>query len=268
MLRILLSAILFVVGSAATSGGAEPAQWPVELSIGQFKIHCDFELASSRALTDELEKLSADVEQLLRLSSERKTVHIVLFETPEAYTRYMRNYFPKLPERRALYIQDRGPGMLFTHLHDEVRTDLRHEVTHALLNEHSTPLPLWLDEGLAEYFEVEERLRFGGNPYLSEVAERTKSGYIPSLHQLESVDKLAHFGDAHYRDSWSWIHFLLHRSAATRELLVGYLQRCRSGQPQLEFSRQLSGLMPQADAEYQQHYAALLSGTRGGPAAQ
>ena len=239
------------------SSGAEPGQWPLELTIRQFKIHGDFKFDASHELSAELNGLSHDVESLLQLPSERETVHIVLFETQAAYARYMRNYFPKLPVRRAIFIQDRGPGMLFTHWHNEVRTDLRHEVTHALLNENAAPLPLWLDEGLAEYFEVAAGDRFDASPYLKPVAERARQGYVPSLLELESIGELSEFGNEHYRDSWSWLHFLLHRSAATRALLIDYLHRCRSGEKQLELSRQLARQLPDMSTEYQQHFAAL-----------
>ncbi len=237
---------------------AEPNDWPHELSIRQFKIHCDFELRDSRELTSQLDSLTRSVEELLRITSERKPVHIVLFETSAAYERYMHNYFPKLPARRAIFIQDRGPGMLFTHWHDDVQTDLRHEVTHALLNEQSAPLPLWLDEGLAEYFEVAEEQRFDANPYLDEVAELARAGVVPSLLQLEAIDQLENFENTQYRDSWAWIHFLLHRTHETRMLLVDYLQRCRAGDQQLEFSRQLVKVLPKLNAEFQQHFTSLV----------
>ncbi len=250
-------ATLFALRPASLSHGADPRPWPSELTIRQFKIHSDFALPAPNELTAELDALSHDLEQMLQLTSERKTVHIVLFETPKEYARYMRTYFPKLPERRALFIQDRGPGMLFTHWHADVRTDIRHEVTHALLNEQAAPLPLWLDEGLAEYFEVDASLRFEANPHVPEVAERSSNGIIPSLLELERVTQLDSFGHSQYRDSWSWIHFLLHRNQETRALLVLYLQRCRSGEQQMELSRQLVVLLPNLHAEYQEHYASM-----------
>jgi len=250
-------ATLFALLTVSPSLAADPRPWPSELTIRQFKIHSDFALPAPSELTAELDALSRDLEQMLQLTSERKTVHIVLFETPTEYARYMRTYFPKLPERRALFIQDRGPGMLFTHWHADVRTDIRHEVTHALLNEQAAALPLWLDEGLAEYFEVEASLRFDANPYAAEVAQRASEGIVPSLLELERVSLLENFGHSLYRDSWSWIHFLLHRSSKTRGLLVQYLKHCRGGERQLPLSRQLVSLLPDLNAEYQQHYALL-----------
>ncbi len=238
---------------------AEPRKWPVELTVGQFKIHSDFELGSHRRLATELTRMSQDVSTLLGVSTTDAPIHVVLFQSAGEYGRYMQAYFPALPQRRAIFIQDRGPGMLFTHWHEDVATDLRHEVVHALLNDGSGTLPLWLDEGLAEYFEVDARLRYSGNPYADEVTERARGGFIPSLAQLERVNDLQHFHDEHYRDSWAWVHFLIHRRSETRQLLTRYLNDARSGAPILDMSRQLPELVPDLEAEYQEHFRILVS---------
>ena len=236
---------------------AEPRDWPVELAIGRFQIHSDFELAAATPLSHELASVSQDVRDLLGIGSEERPVHVVLFQSAHEYHRYMQNYFPQLPKRRALYIQDRGPGMLFTHWHGEVASDLRHEITHAILNDSSQALPLWLDEGLAEYFEVEGSQRFGDSAYLPDVCQRSAQGVVPSLKQLEEVTELTHFREPHYRDSWSWVHYLLHRNAATRALLTRYIAAVRQGTETLPLSRQLPQLTADINADFAQHFSAL-----------
>jgi len=49
----------------------------------------------------------------------------------------------------------KGPSSLlvFAYQRSELPQDLRHECAHALIHLHFQQLPLWLDEGLAEYFE-------------------------------------------------------------------------------------------------------------------
>ena len=44
--------------------------------------------------------------------------------------------------------------LVYTFWSDHLRQDLRHELTHALLNGVTKEVPLWLDEGLAEYYEL------------------------------------------------------------------------------------------------------------------
>ena len=55
-----------------------------------------------------------------------------------------------------------------------VRTDLRHELTHALLHGVLQDVPLWLDEGLAVYFELPPANE-GVNPHHLEVLCRWPS---------------------------------------------------------------------------------------------
>lgn len=254
---------LGALGLGALGWAAEPQQWPVELQVGRFEIHADFNVSTATQLRPELSNLAADVHELLEISSSEQPVHVVLFATGYEYRRYMHNYFPQLPERRALFIQDRGPGMLFAHWHADVISDLRHEITHALLNDSSQPLPLWLDEGLAEYFEAERQQRLDGNDYLAEVVGRAASGIVPSLKQLEEIDQLENFRESHYRDSWAWVHFLLHRSTATRQTLKRYLAELRSGAEPLPLSRQLPLIANDASGEFLAHFGHLTSSIKG-----
>src|SRR5947209_8380306 len=67
---------------------------------------------------------------------------------------------PAVPRPRASIVaQARGHGggdelPVYTFNGDHIRQDLRHELTHALLHSVLKDVPLWLDEGLAEFFEL------------------------------------------------------------------------------------------------------------------
>ena len=73
---------------------------------------------------------------------------------------FMVSKYPKLPSRRAFFVaQTRGVGrsedlLIYTYWGERVQQDLRHELTHALLHSVLKDVPLWLDEGLAEYYEL------------------------------------------------------------------------------------------------------------------
>jgi hypothetical protein len=58
--------------------------------------------------------------------------------------------------------------MVFAYRGEDFETDLRHECTHALLNAALPVVPLWLDEGLAEYFEVLPQSAIARKPASSE----------------------------------------------------------------------------------------------------
>lgn len=259
-LSILLS-LVFIAYFAQTglnhdlAAQQEGRDWPFEAKVDQFLLHSDFELNDPQRLESILGGLRSDISQALNLPEQKSSIHVVLFSNAKEYSRYMNHYFPSIEPRRAIYLQDRGPGMLFTFWHDDIDTDLRHEAAHAVLNQSGVQLPLWLDEGVAEYFEVQRDKRFSQNGYGAEVAQRAAKGLVPSLLDLERIAEMSEFKDAHYRDSWAWIHFLLHRRQETRQLLIDYIARHRKLVPQANLSRQLAEIVADPTVEFQQHFS-------------
>src|SRR5690606_12817525 len=118
-------------------------------------------------------------------------VRVYLLASQESYQRYVQQYFPDVPYRRALFVKTRGPGMVFAFDNAEFAVDVRHESTHALLHSSLPNVPLWLDEGLAEYFEVERALRASGNPHLARVKWGLRVARLPTLETLEAKVSLA-----------------------------------------------------------------------------
>lgn len=261
--RVLLSCVLSVcLWCEATVFGQDAAEatssWKNEFQLGRFQIHCDFELATKEQLLGELQSISQDLEKLLKIPQQTSKIHIVLFSTEKEYRRYMQNYFPDVPNRRAVFLQDRGPGMLFAYLHSDIETDLRHEVTHALLNSGPHPLPLWLDEGLAEYFENPPNLRFRGNKYAEQIGKQLDELSMQNIPQLESQKSIQDLSNADYRDSWAWVHFMIHRSPDTRLALIRFLEMNRNRQPShLSLQRALQHACPDLQAEFRHHFQQL-----------
>jgi len=262
--RITVTILSLVVSSFATAIGklqsTEPTtKWASQKQVGRFHIHSDFVLPDHEPLIGELRNISGEVSQMLAIPADDQPIHVVLFANAKEYTRYIKCYFPTVPDRRALYIQHRGPGMLFAHWHNDVKVDIRHEVVHGLLNSQSSPLPLWLDEGLAEYFEVIEQNRMYSNPHLSQVFNCTQLDYVPALEDLERLTTIEQLGADQYRDSWAWVHFLLHRRAETRQLLVQHLTQIRTASSTVPLSRLVSTSIPNWRSEFKEHFRALVA---------
>ena len=112
---------------------------------------------------------------------------------------------------------------MFAYQGEQFEIDLRHECTHALLHAALPQVPLWLDEGLAVYFQLPARQRAYDNPHLGPVAQDARRGRVPSLEALEKAGGMADMGLAEYRGSWAWVHFMLHGPAAAHEELIAYL---------------------------------------------
>ena len=260
--RITTAMLSLAIWASVTTNcdlrSTEPTtQWVTQRQVGRFHIHSDFELSSNEPLLSELGNIAGEVSRLLAIPTADQPIHVVLFASSKEYSRYIKNYFPTVPDRRALFIQHRGLGMLFAHWHSDVRTDIRHEVVHGLLNDQSSPLPLWFDEGLAEYFEVPEALRMSGNPHLAQVIEGLDRDYVPSLSDLEQLGSIEQLGTNQYRDSWAWAHFLLHRKPQTRQHLVQQLAMHRKNQETLPLSRIIAIELPNWRAEFAEHFRSL-----------
>ena len=94
---------------------------------------------------------------------------------------------------------------------DRLAEDLRHEMTHAYLHSALANIPpLWLDEGLAKYFEVPPGRHGLNRQYVRQIAEAMQKGaWHPNLRRLEQLDPAGDMSQEDYVESWAWIHYLL-----------------------------------------------------------
>ena len=236
------------------------ARWPDERMAGAFLCHADFSLTNYTHLIDEMAQLQRDLVRTLGIDEPREQIHLFLFNHKATYSSYLEMHFPNLPSRRALYIKERGPGMVFAYRSDEFEVDVRHEGTHALLHADLAVVPLWLDEGLAEYFEAPYDQRTFDHPHLAEMkwqlskmnlAARIKS--YPSLERLEELRDLKQMGAAEYRQSWAWVHFMLHGSAEAHEELTRFLSDIRAATPPGKLSDRLRHRIPNLEQKFTEH---------------
>src|SRR5262249_28227348 len=150
----------------------------------------------------------------LQLPLGTRDVYVYLFEDRERYERYMETRWPQLPKRRAFFIADErrlGGGedlLVFTDWSDRVRQDLRHELTHALLHSGLKAVPQWLDEGLAEFFELPPEQKGVNDAHLAHL-RRGMLGFRPDMARLERLTELEQMTPAEYRESWAWVHLML-----------------------------------------------------------
>ena len=215
--------------SAKLSGRVErQASWPVEHTAGQFCIHSTVPINLFENQLPYLTKLPTELKEVLQVFISKETVHIVVMESREALDAYVRSILPSAPSRRALYIRHRGPGLVLTYFHPGWIQDVRHECTHALFELSELTLPVWQDEGLAEYFETT-----GDNPirhaaHLESTRSQLRYGQVADLQKLESMDSTTGLNAKEYRDAWSVVAFLLHSSSETRATFQEYLMDLQS----------------------------------------
>ena len=199
-----------------------------EVRRDRLVVHCNFPLPQHHRLLDELILLQDRVTAELGLPPADQTIHVYIFETAAQYREYVDSKLPEAPERRACFVDDEESLVVYTHWSDFIAIDLRHEVTHGYLHAVVDDIPLWLDEGLAEYFEVDRDSR-GFNLSHRRLLQhrRVEDNWRPNLERLEQVTVASDMGQMHYAESWAWVHFLLRSSDDRRQFLRDYLARLR-----------------------------------------
>jgi len=145
-------------------------------------------------------------------------------------------------------------GKPFVFRGPELAVDLRHEATHGVLHASLPMVPLWLDEGLAEYFEVPPAARISANPHLKSVKWNLRLGAVPRLARLEARQDVSDMNAGDYRDAWAWVHFLLNGPPEAHDELVRFLDDIARGAAAGQLSRRLESRLGGAEVRLAEHF--------------
>lgn len=187
-------------------------------------IRSDVPLAAHERMIDDLVNRRNDLCRHLALPEPKDPIEVFLFADAESLEGFMRLHHGSLPLRRAYFIEADSQIAVYARWGDRIGEDLRHELTHAYLHELAPELPLWLDEGLAEYYETPRGTQGANAEHLEWFGRRLEAKrWRPNLDQLELIAPDAEMTGADYAEAWAWVHFLLHSGPENREILRGYL---------------------------------------------
>jgi len=199
-----------------------------EMVRGQLVIRSDEPLPPDHRLLGEIVAQRAELLGLLNLPTSNEPIHVYLFSSHERFREFMQARFPHLPDRRAFFVEKDTALEIYAHWGDRVAEDLRHEVTHGYLHSVVPRIPLWIDEGLAEYFEVPRGQHGLNRPHVALLTQRTAAGWQPHLRRLEVLSAPDDMDQGDYAESWAWVHLLLHSRNEQRELLRNFLSDVRT----------------------------------------
>ena len=207
--------------------------------VGPYAFHTDFPLDVSDPLYRELEDLPEQIEHELQLTTGQSLIQVFLFDDEEKYHAFLRAKDPKLPLRSAYFFAEpvrgysNGPDLqVYTWFSPRLKTDLRHELTHALLHGSLKSVPIWLDEGLAGFFEQPPG-NDGVNPLHLDALRTPESSTWPSnfmadLARLEKLKEVGQMGRAEYQEAWAWVHYMLRGEAVARKVFLEHLKSLRN----------------------------------------
>ncbi len=177
----------------------------------------------------------------LRVDVGENPVEVYILDDRQSFEHFLTFYYPDLPHRRAFFLANGHQRVVYTFFGDRLEEDIRHEATHALLHVAVGDIPLWLDEGLAEYFEGPAE-RNGLNPeHVGRLPGDLASGWKPDLARLESLRSVRQMTPRDYRESWAWVHYLLNDGRPQKAALLAYLSDLRTSAEAKPISTRLEG---------------------------
>ncbi len=201
----------------------------LQTRVGQFLVFRDEELPDDKFLMESLEKLPLELARELGIPPPQKGVKVYIFSDGTTFRNFLEATYPGLPKRRAYFFaKKRAAGLgeemqVLTLRSDRLLQDLRHEVTHAILHCAFGAVPLWIDEGIAEYFENEPNCLGLNRAHLADIQKDWVGGRIPNLNRLESLTSVGQMGGEEYRESWAWVYWLIRLHPGGKDMIQAYL---------------------------------------------
>ena len=247
--------------AAKTASPLDPASLPnrYQYRVSQYLFLSDFEIKHDLPLFKELADMREQIHKTLLLPPSTKLVQVYLFEDSDRYEKFMQATHPELPKRRAFFIaQPRPMGeelLVFTYWGngERIQQDLRHELTHALLNSALRAVPLWLDEGLAEYFEIPPGRGGVSGDHIKQLRHGPNGPLHADLNRLEQLRDVGEMTPAEYREAWAWVHFMLHGNDDARKVLVSYLKDLRTNKTPGPLRTRLMTVYPAPELALDRH---------------
>lgn len=255
---ILIALPLSLMNGCSLMQGRSTGDMVVPSSDPSIQVHADFALPDDRQLREALLALRGQISTDLLLQADSPPIHVHLFATEARYREFMNRRFPSFPDRRAYFVEDAHQFAVYAQWSNEMDVDLRHELTHAYLHSATKRIPLWMDEGLAEHYEVPPADGGLNRQHLSDLVRDAKLGrWSPNLPRLEQLHAVEQMSQQDYAESWCWVHWLMNDAGRGTNLLRAYLAgQCTRPSPE-PFSRLLFAEVPDANEQVLNHLSQL-----------
>jgi len=208
---------------------------------GSYLIRTNARIEPDAPVVRQLRAVEAQVQETLglRVDVGENPVEVYILDDRKAFEHFLTFYYPDLPHRRAFFLANGPQRVVYTFFGDRLEEDVRHEATHALLHVAVGDIPLWLDEGLAEYFEGPADRDGLNAEHLARLPADVEAGWSPDLARLEGLKAVRQMSPRDYRESWAWVHYLLNDSRANKAALLAYLADLRASPDAAPLSRRL-----------------------------
>lgn len=260
---VLLLIVLGLYGCQTTPKTTFSTERPNRHSFAteHFVVQSDIRLEANDPLVLALQTIREDLISALQLPKQREPVKVYLFSDEVSYRYYMQATWRDLPPRRAYFVGTSRELAVYSFVSPHVLEDLRHEFTHGILHASLQTVPLWLDEGIAEYFEVDanvtERV---SETHLQELSMAQSEGWSPGLYRLENIIDFRELTQRDYAECWAWVHFMLNSSPEAKDVLLKYIQTLQTTKTPRHMMDSIEKAVPSYVQDLQSHVQQLLGG--------
>ncbi len=252
-----VASVAVLVTSLLGAGCATTEQLSVlpnreQLIRDQLIIYSDFHLPRNHRLIGELTSRRAEISELLDIPTTDEPINVFLFDDQDHFRKFMTHSHPEFPSRRAFFVKNDTSLNVYAFWGSRVGEDLRHEITHGYLHGVVPNIPLWLDEGIAEYFEIGRGKGGLNGPHVYLLANSLRRGeWVPNLTRLESLVSASELTQMDYAESWLWVHFLLSGDSQSRSIVQGHLKS-------LINQGRAEAILPMIESEFPDYKARLI----------
>ena len=278
----LLSIPLLLASTGCVIAGRTPKcpsqgrAW-MELTTKHFVVLTDVDEQEARAAATDYE---TELEELRAVAFPRPDhgapITIVLFRNDEERFAFRSGTSGGDYSDRLRGDVERSPTIVLTHIRYATqywiaRQIFLHELTHRLVHETYGAVPVWMDEGLADYLSTmtvdDGKAMLGQAPF----GYRLARGYTASVDELLSVPRSTFYGDnratvageaarnRYYHGAWAFVHYLQNGPAPLPSLFRACLRKLDAGESLRDAWRETLGTIPKA--EFEQGFTAYVTTT-------
>lgn len=255
--RHVILPIVLLAGCATVKPPTSSALIPTQhqTRTGPYCVFTNAPLPADAPPIRHLQALERQIETTLglRVPPGSDPIEIYILDNAESFRHFLTFYHPDLPTRRAFFLAQGTRRVVYAYQGERLDEDLRHEATHALLHAAAPDLPLWLDEGLAEYFEVDDDRSGRNAEHLARLPDDFAEGFHPDLKRLEALRDVRKMSPRDYRESWAWVHYLLNGPPRAKAALLADLADRRAGGSAPSLSKRLAILDPEMGSKLAAH---------------
>ena len=225
---------------------------------GRFQFVADYRFTQAKRAGVELESMAQKLWSELMIPDKRTPVRVYLFSTQKAFSRYVRQQIPTLKQadtnRTAMFLLRNGMPYIFAVATPELMLNLRHEFVHVLLNTTHENLPIWLDEGIAEYYETKDGRQ---QEFCKLLSRQNRLFWKPSIGRMERLKTMSQMGIVEYAEGWSWVHLMMRGPKPYRQVIPRYLADLRKGDLTATISRRIAAADVDAVRSWRTHLSSL-----------